>query len=186
MEKVNVNEFNMKNEIKQEVIDDPLDSNSQNDNTFAQVDERNGMEKLNENEFNIKSEIKQEVIDEPLDTNSQNDNTFAQVDIFHVDIKVETSEQNAIDPLDIGPKTKGYQKCDKNVKKHICETCGVAFGRPNLLNIHITSVHKGLKNYKCETCGKALSEAGSLKRHINIVHKGFKNHKQLLVIYMTQ
>ena len=38
MENLNENEFNIKNEIKQEVIDDPLDSNSQSDNTFAQVE----------------------------------------------------------------------------------------------------------------------------------------------------
>ena len=47
-------------------------------------------------------DIKEEMIEYAFEAKSQIEDNFAQVDIFHVDIKAETSEQNVIDPLEMG------------------------------------------------------------------------------------
>lgn len=55
-------------------------------------------------------------------------------------------------------------------KPHTCLSCGRAFSRVFLLQIH-QRTHSGEKPYACQTCSKSFAQQGDLAAHRRI-HSG--------------
>ena len=62
-------------------------------------------------------------------------------------------------------------------KPHKCELCDYSCVSNSILQIHISSVHKGLKNFECEQCGKLFVVRSGLRNHIKMVHEKRRDFK---------
>lgn len=58
----------------------------------------------------------------------------------------------------------------KNIRKFVCEVCGMAFKMIGHLNYHSRS-HTGERPNSCNICSKSFRRPGELKNHLVMVHK---------------
>ncbi|KAJ6636060.1 Zinc finger protein [Pseudolycoriella hygida] len=74
-----------------------------------------------------------------------------------------------------GNLTQHIKQIHLNIRKHICELCGKAFGHPHNLKSHMVK-HSGEKPYQCPICFKRFGYYSRMKTHAWI-HSGLKPYK---------
>ncbi|XP_037036664.1 zinc finger protein 845-like isoform X1 [Bradysia coprophila] len=74
-----------------------------------------------------------------------------------------------------GNLTQHIKQIHLNIRKHICELCGKAFGHPHNLKSHMVK-HSGEKPYQCPICLKRFGYYSRMKTHAWI-HSGLKPYK---------
>jgi KRAB domain-containing zinc finger protein len=72
-------------------------------------------------------------------------------------------------------KVVRHARCHANLRKFVCETCGVAFKAMNTLKEHLLYRHSDEKKFKCARCPKAFKVHGNLLRHAQ-VHTEKRDH----------
>ena len=58
-----------------------------------------------------------------------------------------------------------------NLKNFKCDECDQSFGRKEILDKHIATVHRNEKKFKCDYCEKSFGVSSNLYRHMRDVHK---------------
>ena len=133
-------------------------------------------------------DIKEEIIEDAFEVNSHIENNFAQVDIFHDDIKVETSEQNLIDPLNIKEELFDFEANQKSKKidnetseiEEIfdCDRCDQVLCNRQGLDFHKnTKGYLGKQLHYCdeENCEFKSCTLAGIKVHESKIHPIDKN-----------